>query len=382
MTTLAKPKENTPVLATKTEEIRKISVLSHIWHSDQYQSREKVNDLVVRKYKQDFIAYGGWGGFPMPIAYELPGDRLEIVAGFHRGAGYKRAINEAAKAGKTFDPEIAVRVIKGTEKEAILASIEDNNLPDHTGLKLLEEDRRKAAAMLIRNEETRVYSDQEIAKRVGMGASSVTRLRSLLRDTDGIPFPEKVMMFLGDGRPKGRMQVYRKKPGSLPAITRSRNSKSPTGLTYSADIDGKAVYLGNNPDSAEKNLSAEIYSANQRRFPSHPGGLPTWASRRGISMVEGPAVRYIGGRTIGNVAIAMADPSSLESIFAACAKSMIVRSMIGGTEAVVACDRRGRSGSSSAAINAIHEHMPGVRVLDADEFIAHFGGTPADEPEE
>ncbi len=378
MTTLAKPKKNAPVLAARTEEIRKISVLSHVWHSEQYQSRAKVDDLIVAKYKRDFLAYGGWGGFPMPTACELPDGRLEIVAGFHRGAAYKRAINEAAKAGKTFDTEIAVRVIKGTETDAILASIEDNNLPDHTGAKLLDEDRRKAAMMLIRNEETRVYSDAEIGRRVGLALRTIIKVRMSLADSEGIPLPDKVMMFGSDGKPRDKRFAYKKSPPGVPRIMETRCAKSSTGVEYRTRINGKMIHLGVTEDRAVEKFERLVASRDVGRFPRSTQ-FSGWACRRRISPKAAECHTLIGGYIVGGVPVIATDCESVDSFFADVFRAICLRKAAGAATVFVACNKTGIPSGVSKAIRFVEDNLPGVRILDANEFVAHFGGTPIDD---
>jgi hypothetical protein len=128
----------------------------------QFQQRqEKFSHATVYRYA-DLMLDGT--EFPPITLYRLDDGRLILVDGFQRLHAAKH--NEST--------EIQADILEGTERDAILYSAGAN--ATH-GLLTSKEDKRKAATLLILDEEWTEWSDRKIAMHVGVSNKLVSSVR-------------------------------------------------------------------------------------------------------------------------------------------------------------------------------------------------------------
>lgn len=104
---------------------------------------------------------------PPVTVYRTPDGQHLLVDGFHR-------VEARSRCG--FDA-IAVEVIEGSERDAILHAVGAN--AQH-GVRRSNEDKRRAVETLLRDPEWGQWSDREIARRAGVSHTLVSRVRGVL----------------------------------------------------------------------------------------------------------------------------------------------------------------------------------------------------------
>lgn len=129
------------------------------------QSRADINKAVVEEYAS--IIRDGTD-FP-PVTVFFDGKKHWLADGFHRVAAYRQA-------GAL---EIPTAVHQGTRRDAVLFSVGANAAH---GLRRTNDDKRRAAMTLINDKEWSLWSDREIARRVGVSHQFVSSLRPSVND--------------------------------------------------------------------------------------------------------------------------------------------------------------------------------------------------------
>ena len=124
------------------------------------QSRVKLNQETVAEYAQ---AFTDGAEFP-PVVVFFDGASYWLADGFHRYFGARNAGESA----------IAVQVINGTQRDAVLYSLKAN--ATH-GLKRTNADKRKAVEILLKDAEWAAWSDRKIAEVCGVGHPFVAAIR-------------------------------------------------------------------------------------------------------------------------------------------------------------------------------------------------------------
>jgi hypothetical protein len=127
------------------------------------QIRVEMNPEVVEEYAE-LMKEGTI--FP-PLEVFDDGENKWLVDGFHR-------IHAAKAIG---NKEIKCQVLKGTQREAILRSVEANK--SH-GLRRTNKDKRNAVITLLNDEEWQYKSSREIAEKAGVGNNLVARIKNEL----------------------------------------------------------------------------------------------------------------------------------------------------------------------------------------------------------
>ena len=127
------------------------------------QSRVELNQETVAEYAQAFMA---GAEFP-PVVVVFDGASYWLADGFHRYFGARDAGESA----------IAVQVINGTQRDAVLYSLKAN--ATH-GLKRTNADKRKAVETLLKDAEWAAWSDRKIAEVCGVGYSLVSDVRKAI----------------------------------------------------------------------------------------------------------------------------------------------------------------------------------------------------------
>lgn len=124
------------------------------------QSRVELNQETVAEYAQ---ACKDGAAFP-PVSVFFDGASYWLADGFHRYFGARDAGESA----------IAVQVINGTQRDAVLYSLKAN--ATH-GLKRTNADKRKAVETLLNDAEWSKWSSREIARAADVSESLVRHLR-------------------------------------------------------------------------------------------------------------------------------------------------------------------------------------------------------------
>lgn len=124
------------------------------------QSRVELNQETVAEYAQAFMA---GAEFP-PVVVVFDGASYWLADGFHRYFGARDAGESA----------IAVQVINGTQRDAVLYSLKAN--ATH-GLRRTNADKRKAVETLLKDAEWAKWSNREIARAADVSESLVRHLR-------------------------------------------------------------------------------------------------------------------------------------------------------------------------------------------------------------
>lgn len=127
------------------------------------QSRVELNQETVAEYAQ---AFTDGAQFP-PVVVFFDGASYWLADGFHRYFGARDAGESA----------IAVQVINGTQRDAVLYSLKAN--ATH-GLKRTNADKRKAVETLLKDAEWAAWSDRKIAEVCGVGYSLVSDVRKAI----------------------------------------------------------------------------------------------------------------------------------------------------------------------------------------------------------
>lgn len=124
------------------------------------QSRVELNQETVAEYAQ---AFTDGAEFP-PVVVFFDGASYWLADGFHRYFGARDAGESA----------IAVQVINGTQRDAVLYSLKAN--ATH-GLRRTNADKRKAVETLLKDAEWAAWSDRKIAEVCGVGNQLVGEVR-------------------------------------------------------------------------------------------------------------------------------------------------------------------------------------------------------------
>lgn len=135
------------------------------------QTRVGLNPITLAEYAEEMI-----DGvlFPSIVVYRDEDGNLWLADGFHR-------VVAALKAGLK---EINADVRIGEKRDAILHSVGAN--ATH-GLRRTNEDKRRAIATLLRDQEWRTWSDNRISQKCGVSDKTVANLRAQLESGSEIP---------------------------------------------------------------------------------------------------------------------------------------------------------------------------------------------------
>lgn len=125
------------------------------------QPRAKIDEQTVADYAE---AMGSGATFP-PVVVFYDGESYYLADGFHRvDAAYKCGLDE-----------IEAEVKQGSHRDAILYSVGANSAH---GLRRTNDDKRRAVARLLEDEEWSAWSDSEIARRCAVDHKTVATLRA------------------------------------------------------------------------------------------------------------------------------------------------------------------------------------------------------------
>jgi hypothetical protein len=125
------------------------------------QSRTSINDEVVKEYADAIVR----GERLPPVVVFYDGSAYWLADGFHRLRAHK----------KSGEPTIEVDIRQGTQRDAVLYAFGANK--GH-GLRMSNADKRNAVLRLLRDEEWSQWSDNAIAKHVGVDHKTVAKHRA------------------------------------------------------------------------------------------------------------------------------------------------------------------------------------------------------------
>ena len=128
------------------------------------QSRKKINNKQVMHYAEQMKE----GSIFKPVVVFFDGKIYWLADGFHRLAAYKS--NGVL--------EVEAEVKEGGQREALLFAIGANN--DGRGLSMTFEENRDNTVMMLKDDEWGKWSDERIAKIVGVSRITVYRIRKKL----------------------------------------------------------------------------------------------------------------------------------------------------------------------------------------------------------
>lgn len=172
------------------------------------QARAEICESTVQEYA-DAMADGA--EFP-PLVVFFDGAKHWLADGFHRWRAARRADLE----------QVACDVRAGSKRDAILHAVGANS--SH-GLKRSNADKRRAVAILLRDDEWRKKSDRWIAGKCGVHHDMVGNLRSQLAESASCPSSEPAQA--GKSLGQDGKERYRKPLGinRLPVDHKRRNGK-------------------------------------------------------------------------------------------------------------------------------------------------------------
>lgn len=348
-----------PLTKIVEHEVRDVSFRDITILPDLYQTRATTDVRIVRAYSK---AMAEGSVFPPVDLYRTPepDGSLILADGFHRVAARKSLGFTNVKA-----------VIRpGNEQDAVLFGIKRNLDPDNIR-QVTDDDRRHAAAIMIRNEEFRGWSDTEIARRTGYSQRLVAKLRLALRDDEGVPIPERAMAFKEDGQPRG-LRPYRNRKGTLSRLA----------ITTSVG-EGKRVHFESDLQEAERKAAAAVAKAeaqNRMLQGKADGFWYMWLRHRNV-LASGTG-STVGGHTIGGtLVLCLADPD-LDSLLREVGRVTLLWKHLGGPVRTILVGFFARLGGPPGHIVAAASSDPNpIEFMTPDELVVALGGTPLDDDE-
>lgn len=211
-------------------------------HADT-QPREAIAQQLIEEYADDMVAREdgvlvNHAGQPWPavVVYASPTEAgtYWLADGYHRVAAARRAGLE----------RIQVELRDGELRDAILHSVGANS--SH-GLRRSRSDARRAVRRLLLDDEWRVWSNEEIARRCAVSPPTVAKVREQLQQEGAIP--EVVRRMGADGRVQytrhqGRVATFEEEavpPARDPSVT---DAPRPTARQMTARWDELATLRG------------------------------------------------------------------------------------------------------------------------------------------
>jgi len=226
----AKPKSkptDTPV-----QEQRGVLSLGNIRTDGGTQVRQAMNAGKVAEYT-NLLNEGG--SFDRPPVVFHDGTYYWLADGFHRVEAYSRH-------GAT---EIEFVIREGTQRDARLYNIEANT---RHGLPMTNEDKRRAVRIMAVDEECREYVDAEIARRCGVSAPFVAKIRKQLESgtQNGLESsPGERVRKTKDGRKIKTGNIGRKKKSQANKPPKAQHAEDPSPALQAppvtASTPGEAV---------------------------------------------------------------------------------------------------------------------------------------------
>lgn len=207
------------------------------------QSRVELSQETVAEYAQ---AFKDGAGFPAVVVF-FDGASYWLADGFHRYFGARDAGESA----------IAVQVINGTQRDAVLYSLKAN--ATH-GLKRTNADKRKAVETMLKDAEWATWSDRKIAEVCGVGYSLVSDVRKAICPNRADAAPARTVERNGTTYTQNTANIGKNTSAKAPAPARATNTK-PAPVAAPAPAP---AYDG--PDEAELRAAELQEQADQEAF--------------------------------------------------------------------------------------------------------------------
>lgn len=166
--------------------------------------------------------------FPVVVFCDPEKTRYVLADGFHRHDAYRNANRDDIPASQVTSDN--------PEQEALEFCVMCNRLAVKTRTK---EDIRKAVAMMIENEKTRIWGNTTIARHVKCSIGLVASVRVELKTKNGVDIPDFCVSASGKTTP-----YFYAKPNGVPTVGRSRNSRCSV-----ITVDGKKLIVDSKTDA-------------------------------------------------------------------------------------------------------------------------------------
>jgi hypothetical protein len=167
------------------------------------QPRVAIDEDVVAEYADLYVD----GVDLPPVTVFHDGSTYWLADGFHRYWARKRAKRES----------IAVEVIQGTRRDAILYSVGAN--ASH-GLRRTNEDKRKAVMIMLEDDEWSSWSDNDVARQCGVSHTTIQRYRASLAHCAS-----------ENSEPRQQKRTYKTKHGTIAQMKTGKIGSSPKSKT-------------------------------------------------------------------------------------------------------------------------------------------------------
>ncbi|MBN2319869.1 MAG: ParB N-terminal domain-containing protein [Acidobacteria bacterium] len=199
---------------------------------NSFQIRKCLNEEAIDDYA---AAMQSGEEFP-PVVVLIKGNAYYLIDGFHR-------FHAAKKAGLE---KISAEIREGDNRQAILFAVGANTAH---GLRLTNEDKRRAVSMLLKDPELRQWSDREIARRCKVSNTLVSNLRNTLSTVDSVA--------TDSSRPsedeENKTRTYKNKQGSTSVM--------------------KTAQIGQRRKSSSKSKSEQLDEAQKDCNENPPGSV-------------------------------------------------------------------------------------------------------------
>jgi hypothetical protein len=213
-------------------------LIANIRRDRDVQVRKALDEKAVEEYKDLILA----GELPPPVRLFYDGTDYWLSRGFHRVEAMLKADGE----------RIAAEVKQGTRRDAILDCIGANA---DNGVRLTNDEKRRAVKRLLSDEEWSRWSDREIARHVRVSNNLVSETRRSLSSDDSDRASErkvyvdrhgkKTMMRTGALGKASRLRVVREEDSAAqpePAIPSERTTE-----TESSEVVGEPLPIVASP---------------------------------------------------------------------------------------------------------------------------------------
>lgn len=270
------------------------------------------------------------------------------------------------------DPELGL----GAVEQAFLGGLAANR-DDFRARKFTEGDGKHSAAMMIRNEAFRDWSNAEISRRCGIGDRVVENIRLDLLRREGIEIPGRVKKFDSGGRWSGRWTRHRKS-GTLKApvvtvIPRVGNERPSHVVTE----NGVVKYLGKDGDSAlsqaedryQQQLGLKAVLKSRSLFLG-------WLGRQGALLLPDEVQpRMRGVIKFSGVILILVHDTDVDNIYASFGKIWLIRKHYRDRIVLVGYFGTLPSHAKEAVSDARSEPDP-IEFMEPLEFVARFASPP------
>jgi len=211
--------------------------LTDVFIDPKAQVRKSINQNEVQKYAEQMKE---GDKFPNMVVF-FDGKRYLLADGSHRYRAYKS--NGVLEAD--FD------VHEGGVRDAYLYAVGANN---NRGLSMTAEDNRENATRMIKDEEWGKWSDDKIAKTIGIPRSTVNYIRRKLEKAGEVERKSKVKYFDKDGK---EFEMDKKKPKDSKSVEENKPQEEPkkdsaTEIPAAPEQDDIVAELTNTIDEMSK----------------------------------------------------------------------------------------------------------------------------------